>query len=261
MSNNSIELKIENKIAFIKLNRPDVFNSFNREMALRLQAVLDDCETNGDVRAIVLTGNGKAFCAGQDLKEVTSPELNPGFKKILEEHYNPIIKRIRTIKKPIIGAINGVAAGAGANIALACDIVIAHEKASFIQAFSLIGLIPDSAGTFFLPRLIGFQKASALAMSGDKVSAQEAERIGMIYKVVPSANFEDEVQKLSLKLANMPTKALGMIKELFNASITNTLDQQLAMESKYQIEAAQTEDYAEGVAAFIEKRKPNFKGK
>ncbi|WP_040248256.1 enoyl-CoA hydratase-related protein [Psychroserpens mesophilus] len=259
--NESIQLKIENKVAYITLNRPEVFNSFNRDMALCLQSILDDCETNSEVRAIVLTGNGKAFCAGQDLKEVTDPDLNPGFKKILEEHYNPIITRIRAIKKPIIAAVNGVAAGAGANIALACDIVVAHEKVSFIQAFSLIGLVPDSAGTFFLPRLIGFQKALALAMLGDKIGAEEAEKLGMIYKVIPLENFEDEVNKLALKLANMPTKALGFIKELFNQSMTNDLDAQLALESKLQIEAAQSEDYAEGVAAFIEKRKPNFKGK
>ncbi|WP_111685324.1 enoyl-CoA hydratase-related protein [Winogradskyella tangerina] len=258
---NSILLKIENKVAHITLNRPEVFNSFNREMALSLQEILNQCESNSEVRAIVLTGNGKAFCAGQDLKEVTTPELNPGFKKILEEHYNPIIKQIREIRKPIIGAINGVAAGAGANIALACDIVVAHEKVSFIQAFSLIGLVPDSAGTYFLPRLIGFQKAQALAMLGDKVSAEEAERIGMIYKVIPIDQFQDEVHNLAEKLANMPTKALGMIKELFNASMTNSLDDQLDMESKYQIEAAQSEDYKEGVAAFIEKRKPNFQGR
>ena len=157
--------------------------------------------------------------------------------------------------------VNGVAAGAAANIALACDIVVAHEKVSFIQAFSLIGLIPDSGGTFFLPRLIGFQKASALAMLGDKVSAEEAEKMGMIYKIIPLENFEEEVEALAVKLANMPTKALGMIKELFNKSMTNTLDEQLALESKLQIEAAQSEDYTEGVAAFIEKRKPNFKGK
>ncbi len=257
----SIELKIENKIAYISLNRPDVFNSFNREMALSLQNILDDCESNVEVRAMVLTGNGKAFCAGQDLKEVTSPELNPGFKKILEEHYNPIISRIRNIKKPIIAAVNGVAAGAGANIALACDVVVAHEHVSFIQAFSKIGLIPDSAGTFFLPRLIGFQKASALAMLGEKVSAEEAERIGMIYKVIPLETFKEEIEKLALKLANMPTKALGMIKELLNQSLNNDLETQLKMESKYQIEAAQSDDYAEGVAAFIEKRKPEFKGK
>ena len=257
---NSILLKIENKIAFITLNRPEVFNSFNREMALSLQSILDDCETNNDVRAIVITGEGKAFCAGQDLKEVTSPELNPGFKKILEEHYNPIILRIRNIEKPIIAAVNGVAAGAGANIALACDIVVAHEKAHFIQAFSLIGLIPDSAGTYFLPRLIGFQKATALAMLGDKISAEEAERLGMIYKFVPSKEFEETVQRIAQKLANMPTKALGLIKQTFNQSLTNTLEEQLALESKLQIEAAGTEDYAEGVAAFIEKRTPNFKG-
>ena len=257
----SIKLHIENKVAYITLNRPEVFNSFNREMALALQDTFDTCENNDEVRAIVLTGNGKAFCAGQDLKEVTSPELNPGFKKILEEHYNPIITRIREIKKPVIGAINGVAAGAGANIALACDIVVADERASFIQAFSLIGLVPDSAGTYFLPRLIGFQKASALAMLGDKIGAKEAERLGMIYKYVASEEFQATIDKLAVKLANMPTKALGMIKELFNKSMTNSLHEQLEMESKYQIEAAQSDDYAEGVAAFIEKRKPNFKGR
>lgn len=260
MSDKSIELNIENKIATIRLNRPEVFNSFNREMAFLLQGTLDSCEKNEDVRVIVLTGNGKAFCAGQDLKEVTNPDLNPGFKKILEEHYNPIIIRIRSIKKPIIAAVNGVAAGAGANIALACDIVVAHENVNFIQAFSLIGLVPDSAGTFFLPRLIGFQKAQALAMLGDKISAEDAEKMGMIYKVVPQDEFEDTINKLASKLANMPTKALGLIKELFNQSMTNTLEQQLDLESKLQIEAAQSNDYAEGVAAFIEKRKPEFKG-
>lgn len=260
MSTNSILLKIENKVAYVTLNRPDVFNSFNREMALGLQAVLTQCDTDSEVRAIVLTGNGKAFCAGQDLKEVTTPELNPGFKKILEEHYNPIIMQIRTIKKPIIAAVNGVAAGAGANIALACDIVIAVEHASFIQAFSKIGLIPDSAGTFFLPRLIGFQKASALAMLGEKVSAEEAERLGMIYKYVSAQDFDDTINSVATTLSNMPTKALGMTKELLNASMTNNLEAQLDMESVYQIEAAQSKDYAEGVQAFIEKRSPNFKG-
>ena len=258
---NTIQLKIKNKIAFITLNRPEVFNSFNLEMALALQDSFDACEANDAVRAIVLSGKGKAFCAGQDLKEVTTPEINPGFKKILEEHYNPIITRIREIKKPVIAAVNGVAAGAGANIALACDIVIADERASFIQAFSLIGLVPDSAGTYFLPRLIGFQKALALAMLGDKIGAEEAEKLGMIYKCVPSEEFEETINKLAIKLANMPTNALGMIKELFNKSMNNSLEEQLAMESKYQIEAAESNDYKEGVAAFIEKRKPNFKGR
>ena len=259
--NESILVKIDNNIALITFNRPEVFNSFNREMALKLQSVLDDCEKDDEVRAIILTGNGKAFCAGQDLKEVTSPELNPGFKKILDEHYNPIIKKIRNIEKPIIAAVNGVAAGAGANIALACDVVIANENASFIQAFSLIGLIPDSGGTFFLPRLIGFQKASALAMLGDKVSAQEAERLGMIYKYVPAETFEQTVNSIAEKMAKMPTKALGLIKKSFNQSMNNNLEQQLDLESKYQIEAAETDDYSEGVSAFMEKRQPNFKGR
>lgn len=261
MSNNSIEFKIDNGIAFVSLNRPDVFNSFNREMALSLQSVLDDCEQNETVRVIVLSGNGKAFCAGQDLKEVTHPEENPGFRKILEEHYNPIISRIRSIEKPIIAAVNGVAAGAGANIALACDIVVASEAASFIQAFSKIGLIPDSAGTYFLPRLIGFQKASAIAMLGDKITAVEAERIGMIYKYFSSESFVEEVNKIAAKMANMPTKAFALTKRAFNSSMTNDLKSQLALESELQIEASESHDYNEGVNAFVEKRKPNFIGK
>ncbi len=257
----SINLKIENNVAYLTLNRPEVFNSFNREMALSFQEKLDHCKDNADVRAIVIIGEGKAFCAGQDIAEITNPELNPGFKAILDEHYNPIITRIRAIEKPIIAAVNGVAAGAGANIALACDIVIAHEKASFIQAFSKIGLIPDSAGTFFLPRLIGFQKASALMLLGDKVGAVEAERIGMIYKYVAAETFLEEVEKTAVKLAKMPTKALGLTKRVLNQSLSNTVEEQLVLESKYQIESAQTADYTEGVNAFVEKRKPNFIGK
>ncbi len=256
----SILFKIENNIGWITLNRPEVFNSFNREMALLLQNILDDCANDSNVRAIVITGSGKAFCAGQDLKEVTTPELNPGFRKILEKHYNPIITKIRNIEKPIIAAVNGVAAGAGANIALACDIVVTTEHASFIQAFSKIGLIPDSAGTFFLPRLIGFQKATALMMLGDKVSAQEAYNLGMIYKIFPLAFFEEEVRTLATTLANMPTKALGLTKRLLNQSMNNNLEQQLALESDLQIEASSSNDYNEGVTAFVEKRKPEFKG-
>ena len=209
-----IQKSIQNGIATLTLNRPEVFNSFNREMALQLQEQLDKAATDPEVRAIVITGSGKAFCAGQDLKEVTTPELNPGFKKILEEHYNPIITKIRAIEKPIIAAVNGVAAGAGANIALACDIVIAHEKVSFIQAFSKIGLIPDSGGTFFLPRLIGFGKATALMLLGDKINATDAEKMGMIYKVTPLEEFEETVSNMAHTLAQMPTKALGMTKRL-----------------------------------------------
>ena len=256
----SILINIKNNIAFVTLNRADVFNSFNREMALSLQTVLDECEADDNVRAIVLTGAGKAFCAGQDLKEVTSAELNPGFKAILDEHYNPIISKLRNIEKPIIAAVNGVAAGAGANIALACDIVVANENAAFIQAFSKIGLVPDSAGTFFLPRLIGMQKAAALMMLGDKVSAKEAVELGMIYKTFEAEQFEAEVNKLAETMANMPTLALGLTKRLLNKSLTNSLEEQLAMESKLQIQAAESHDYNEGVTAFVEKRKPEFRG-
>ena len=256
----SITTSIESGVATLTLNRPEVFNSFNGEMALLLQNQLDACEADPNIRAIVLTGEGKAFCAGQDLKEVTTPELHPGFKKILEEHYNPIIERIRAIKKPIIAAVNGVAAGAGANIALACDIVVASEKASFIQAFSKIGLVPDSAGSFFLPRLIGFQKASALMLLGDKVGATQAQELGMVYKVFTPETFQQQVFSLALDMAQMPTKALGLTKQLLNASFNNTLEQQLALESNLQIQAANSNDYKEGVTAFVEKRKPNFKG-
>jgi len=256
----SISKQLENGVATLTLNRPEVFNSFNREMALLLQSELNYCAGNPEVRAIVITGSGRAFCAGQDLKEVTTPDLNPGFKKILEEHYNPIISRIRTIEKPVIAAVNGVAAGAGANIALACDVVVASEKATFIQAFSKIGLVPDSAGTFFLPRLIGFQKASALMLLGDKVSAEEAEKLGMVYKVFSPEDFNAEFAVLAQHMAKMPTKALGMTKRLLNESMSNNLEEQLALESKLQIEAAQSADYEEGVAAFVEKRHPNFKG-
>ena len=256
----SIITNINNGVATLTLNRPEVFNSFNREMALLLQKQLDAFGENPEIRAIVITGSGKAFCAGQDLKEVTTPSLHPGFKKILEEHYNPIIERIRAINKPIIAAVNGVAAGAGANIALACDIVVASEKASFIQAFSKIGLVPDSGGSFYLPRLIGFQRASALMLLGDKVAAQQALELGMVYKVFEPETFQQQALDLAQEMAQMPTKALGLTKQLLNASFNNTLDQQLTLESTLQIQAANSNDYKEGVTAFVEKRKPNFRG-
>jgi 2-(1,2-epoxy-1,2-dihydrophenyl)acetyl-CoA isomerase len=257
----TLHFEVSNSIATITLNRPQSFNSFNREMALALQEKLDECHENEAIRAVVITGEGKAFCAGQDLVEVTDEKQNPGFKKILDEHYGPIIRKIRNTAKPIIAAVNGVAAGAGANIALACDVVVASEKASFIQAFSAIGLIPDSGGTFFLPRLVGFQKASALAMLGDKLSAEEAERIGMIYKAVSEAEFASTVDQIANKLATMPTRGLALTKQALNQGLTNDLEAQLAVESKLQIQASETEDYEEGVQAFIEKRKPHFKGK
>src|SRR6187397_2463451 len=184
----SILLEVKDAVAIIRLNRPEKFNAFNREMALSFQNVLDDCAADKNIRAVYLTGNGKAFCSGQDLGELLG-ENPPGFEVILADHYNPIISRIRNIEKPVVCAVNGVAAGAGANIALCCDVVVAVESATFIQAFSKIGLIPDSGGTFMLPRLIGFQKASALMMLGDKVNATEAEHLGMIYKYFLDEDF------------------------------------------------------------------------
>jgi 2-(1,2-epoxy-1,2-dihydrophenyl)acetyl-CoA isomerase len=254
-----ILLNIEGSIATIILNRPQVFNSFNLEMGKQMHKALDDCKMNNDIRVIVIIGEGKAFCAGQDISEITS-DNPPSFDTILDEHYNPIIQRIRAINKPVICAVNGVAAGAGANIALACDLVIATESASFIQAFAKIGLIPDSGGTFFLPRLIGLPRAVAMMMTGEKVSASDAQNIGMIYKCVPDDLFKTEVDKLAIQIANMPTKALGLIKELVNKSFANTLDEQLKLETKYQGEAANSHDYNEGVLAFVEKRKPIFNG-
>ena len=244
----------------IVFNRPTVFNSFNKEMALALQQELDNVEKDSTVRAVVLTGAGKAFCAGQDLAEATDPN-GPPLQSIVAKHYNPIIEKIRNIEKPIIAAVNGVAAGAGANIALACDIVFAKESASFIQAFSKIGLIPDSGGTFMLPRLIGWQKASALMMTGDKVSAIEAVAMNMIYKAIPDLEFYETISTFATRMAQMPTKGLGLTKRALNASLTNNLEEQLAVEGKLQTEAGSTHDFNEGTQAFLEKRLPDFKGK
>ena len=250
----------ENGVATLKLNRPEVFNSFNQKMAFDLQKALDDCEKDETIRCIVISGEGKAFCAGQDLAEATDPN-GPELKSIVKDHYNPIIVRLRNIEKPIIAAVNGVAAGAGANIALACDIVFAKESASFIQAFSKIGLIPDSGGTFMLPRLIGWQKASALMMTGDKVSAIEAAAMNMIYKAIPDLEFYETISTFATRMAQMPTKGLGITKRALNASLTNNLEEQLAVEGKLQTEAGSTHDFNEGTQAFLEKRLPDFKGR
>ena len=255
----AILFNVESGVAFITMNRPDKLNSFNRPMALQLQSVLDQCATDENIRAIYLTGAGKGFCAGQDFAEVVDPQ-GPGMQRILSEHYNPIVQRLREIQKPVVAAVNGVAAGAGANIAFACDIVVSKSSASFIQAFSKIGLIPDSGGTFTLPRLIGFQRASALMMLGDKVSAAEALQMGMLYKVLEDESFDSESKKLAFQLATMPTKALGYIKQALNASATNDIQSQLALEDQLQQKAAATADFKEGVDAFLAKRAPQYKG-
>lgn len=252
--------EFKNGVCTLTLNRPSVFNSFNKEMAMALQKALDDCEKDEKVRAIVIKGEGKAFCAGQDLAEATDPN-GPEMQSIVKDHYNPIIERIRNIEKPIIAGVNGVAAGAGANIALACDLTIAKESASFIQAFSKIGLIPDSGGTFFLPRLVGMQKAMALMMTGEKVPANDAAAMNMIYKAVPDDAFDEELTKLAETMASMPTYGLGLTKRAMNASFTNNLTEQLAVEEQLQTMAGKSEDFAEGVNAFLEKRSPVFKGK
>ncbi len=254
-----IRYEIAGKVARIIFNRPDKYNSFIREMALEMQDALDKAAADKNVRCVYITGEGKAFHAGQDLAEALDPK-GPGLKKIVEEHYNPVIRKIRNIQKPVVCAVNGAAAGAGANIALACDVVIAGTSAYFLQAFSKIGLIPDSGGTFFLPRLVGFGKASALAMLGDKVMAADAERMGMIYKVVDDAKLQDEAMAIAATLSEMPTKGIWLTKKLLNESMTNSLEQQLTAEGVEQVNASNSYDYNEGVKAFLEKRKPVFKG-
>lgn len=250
--------EIRDSVAVITLNRPEKYNAFNREMALLLQEKLEACKSKA-VRCVYITGAGKGFSSGQDLQEIVSPN-GPDLNLILTEHYNPIVRRIRDLDKPVVAAVNGVAAGAGANIAIGCDITVAAESATFIQAFSRIGLIPDSGGTFYLPRAIGLQKSFALMMLGETVSAAEAERIGMIYKVFADATFADASFQLAQTLAQLPTKALYFTKKALNQAFISSFEEQLHDEEMLQARAAKTLDFKEGVQAFLEKRKPNFKG-
>ncbi len=254
----TILFEIKNSISIITLNRPEKLNAFNREMSLLLQEKLDECKKK-EIRAVYITGSGKAFSAGQDLAEVVDAE-GQGMEKIIVEHYNPVVTKIRKLEKPVVAAINGVAAGAGANIALCCDIVVAAASASFIQAFSKIGLIPDSGGTHTLPRLIGWQKASALMLLGNKITSEEAEKMGMIYKVFSDETFKEESFKIAETVSNLPTKALAYTKQLLNISFVNTFEEQLQDEDVFQQKAAHTQDYKEGIQAFLEKRKPHFTG-
>ena len=255
----SIICEVKNQIAFITLNRPEKLNAFNREMALLFQEKLDECQSDKNVRCVYITGSGKSFCAGQDLSEVVETD-GQIVNKMLREQYNPIVWKIRMMEKPVVGAINGVAAGAGANMALACDVVIATGSSYFTQAFSKIGLVPDSGGTFILPRFIGWQRASALMMLADKISAEEAEKMGMLYKTYPDEIFVEESIKISGKLAQMPTRSLSMIKHALNFSVSNTFEQQLKIEDVFQQKAVETNDYKEGVKAFLEKRTPEYTG-
>lgn len=261
---NLVSTTVQDNILTITLNRPEKLNSFTEPMAKQLQQALDEANQDADIRSLLLTGNGKAFSAGQDLPEVVEREEtedNYKLEKTVQTSFNPIIRGIRYLEKPVVCAVNGTAAGAGANIAFACDIVLASKDANFVQSFSKIGLIPDSGGTFFLPRLVGLQRANALFMLDEKISAEQAVEIGLIYKAVEPDQLMDQANTICQKLAEMPTRAFGLYKRAVNRSLQNNLDSQLNLEAELQTEAGQTEDYREGVQAFLEKRKPKFNGK
>lgn len=264
MSEAPILVNRQDGYVILTLNRPDKLNSFNEEMHKALMAALVDVEQDESCRALVLTASGKGFCAGQDLGDRVKPDPNappPDLTKTIEAYYNPLIRKLRSLSIPVVCAVNGVAAGAGANIALACDIVLAAKRAKFLQAFAKIGLVPDSGGTYFLPRLLGDARARALCLLAEPISAEKAEEWGLIYRAVDDEALMEEAIALAKHLATQPTIGLGLIKQALNASASNSLDEQLDLERDYQGQAGRTPDYMEGVMAFMEKRAPNFTGR
>ena len=252
-----ITLLEDNGVAWLTLNRPDKLNSFTANMHQQLRDALRSVQTSDTIRCLVITGAGRGFSAGQDLADIAESDLD----QILERDYNPLVTTLKGLDMPVIACVNGVAAGAGANIALACDIVLAAQSASFIQSFSQIGLVPDAGGSWSLPRLIGLPRAMALAMTGERVSSEQAQSWGMIWRSVEDDKLIAETQALAHKLANMPTIGLAFTKKLLNESWTRSLDEQLLLEKDFQMAASKTADYAEGVDAFLNKRKPDFKGR
>jgi 2-(1,2-epoxy-1,2-dihydrophenyl)acetyl-CoA isomerase len=251
----------ENGVARITLNRPDVLNSFTRAMARELTGELNRIGTDDSVRAVLITGAGRGFCAGQDLAEAMPKDgVMPDLGDFVRDGWNPVVMAVRTLEKPVVCAVNGVAAGAGANLAFACDLVFAAKEATFVQSFSKIGLIPDTGGTFILPRIVGLQRASALTMLAEKLTSEQALEWGLVYKVCDGASLIDDAFACAKQLATLPTRGIGLTKRAFNRSMGIDLAAQLAYEEEVQREAGRTADYAEGVKAFIEKRKPVFTG-
>ncbi len=263
MSFEHILFTIEQGVATLTLNRPEQLNSFNAQMHKEVREALKQVRQNPEVRCLLITGSGRGFCAGQDLgdRNVAPGAAAPDLGESIEKNYNPLIRALRDLPMPVICAVNGVAAGAGANIALACDITLAAKSASFIQAFCKIGLVPDSGGTWTLPRAVGMARAKALALLGDRLSAEQAEQWGMIWRCVDDAALQDEALKLARQLATQPTYGLALIKRALNASASNSFDEQLDLERDLQRLAGRSEDYREGVAAFMAKRTPEFKGR
>lgn len=262
MNFNNIEFAINAGVATLTLNRPKSLNSFTAEMHAEIRVAMQQVSESPDIRCLVITGAGRGFCAGQDLGDRASSGAGdvPDVGASVEKYYNPLIHSIMNLPKPVICAVNGVAAGAGASLALACDIVLAARSASFIQVFCKIGLIPDSGGTWNLPRAVGLARAKGLAMLGDRLPAETAASWGMIWQCVDDDALMDEAQRMARHFATQPTRALGRIKKLLHESFNNTLGEQLAMEQKAMHELGQSEDYREGVAAFLGKREPVFRG-